>query len=491
MARQNTGGESESTHVTGLCKIVFAALLWSCCVYVPASYSADTAIERGQKMFENSGCIACHSAAVEDRNALAGIEYEKPPRARILTKLRTLAAMLQDREARFGAKAYAADCPAAYRAFAEEYQRVHALILNGNAVYPMPSWQQRSGMDTVAALAMADADIDEVMAYLLVSEGLSLLPEQIAHWRSGNRACEHVEVPRVSLEVGDQQRREFIMARIEWLDKHQHAFDKLPDVTMLSYQNFLLNRIAFVEDGDLDIWTLRQADQEELYTDVVNIKAGSRFPNDALFIIVVDRQSPVYRAYFFKQPDMVYRWIYAKPRRFTRLEATRNPFEFVDADLSDCFGCHASGPLHLRPRQWQTVPELTEEEWSRLHHFNQRMLTYGPLITDRPASQPALDQYDLEQVTLQNCKDCHANSAIRSPLVRYHAKEIVALMNAHEQASGYFAYSQPNPDPLGLPKSIKTKVPSMYGRVLPAMPPLSVMTEQENTALFEWMGPPH
>ncbi len=441
--------------------------------------------EAGRQLFEQSACNACHTPAVEDGPAFAGVDFERPPRARILTKLRALAAILQDREARFGEAAYAARCAAAYREFATEYERVHQLVLNGNPVYPMPAWQQRSGVDPVVAAAQAGAEIDAVLAYLLVSEGLSLTPAQIVRWRNNSAGCANAAVP--VLLQSDAERRAWIKARLEQLDKQQYAFDSLPSVTFLSYQNYLLNQVAFMEDGDLDIWTLRQARQEEIFADVATLKQHHRFPNASLFIIVVDRKDPQYRTHFFKQPDMTNRWIFQSPKRYIAQELLRNPFEIVDADMRDCMSCHTAGPLRLRPRRWATVPEPGPEEWALLRAFNQRQLTYGVVTTDWPLNQPVLDAHEAEPLAITACTECHAVGSVRNPLFRFHAKSIVALMNAHEDRDGYYEYSLPNPFVFTIGQDLKTLVPSVYSRTLPAMPPLGPLTEEENAAMYQWL----
>ena len=62
-------------------------------------------------------------------------------------------------------------------------------------------------------------------------------------------------------------------------------------------------------------------------------------------------------------------------------------------------------------------------------------------------------------------------------------------MNAHEEKSGYYEYSLPNPDILDLfVGKFQTATPSISSKILPAMPPLASMTERENTELFNWIG---
>jgi hypothetical protein len=146
--------------------------------------------------------------------------------------------------------------------------------------------------------------------------------------------------------------------------------------------------------------------------------------------------------------------------------------------------------LHLRPRQWDGIGELSETDRALMKRFNQYTLGYGPMDIDWPANQKPLTPHEAEPVMINTCQDCHNANSIRSPLLRYHAKTIVALMNAHEDKQGYFNYGFPNPNPLGLPNELKTNVLSVSRRTLSVMPPLSPLTKRENADLVKWLAAP-
>lgn len=463
------------------------------CLWLPLDVWAGVAgFERGQQLFEQSGCTGCHTSAVQDELARKGLAYEQPMRSRIMTKLRTQAAIIQDRENRFGLSQTDA-CLPARAGFPEEYRRIHNTILHGNPVFPMPAWQQRSGADlSLLDGPAASGDIDEVIDYLLVSEGLGLTKDAIARWKSDPAACANAAVQVAAVNAGSATRRQQIYTRLEQLNKKQHVFDTLPTVTFRSYQTQLLNQVGYLEDGDLDIWTLRQAEGDDVNYNISRFLQDKRFPNPFLFVIAIDKSDLQYRAYFFKQPSVGTRFIFKQPKVFFIREMARNPNHFNDADTSDCFSCHSSGALHLRPRQWAGIPDLDADNWSMINRFNRRMLAYGAVSTDWPANQPAPDPHAMEAVTTAACQGCHNPSSIRAPLLRVHSKAIVSLMNAHEEKSGYYDYSLPKPDPILmiLANKFQTEAPSVSRRILPAMPPLGPMTEQENADLFLWLGAP-
>lgn len=467
---------------------------------------ADEAFSRGQQLFESSGCTACHAPQVKVVQDGENRGFEMPPRSRILTRLRALAAILQDRESMQARTAghvhdVAQSCQF-YRDFAEEYARVSRLVRDGNAAFPMPSWAQRTAAATeVAGDNAADNNISELIDYLLVAEGQSLDKESLARWQHVSVNCNrdvvkepsasasrNIMVSRPVLLTGDQTRRAEILARLSHLDLQENALDLAPAVSFLSYQNFLFNKIGYLDDGDLDIWVLRQAALDEIFYDVQKILAGNRFPNLVYFVIAVDKSVLPYRSYFFSKPDETFRYIFRNPKRYLSPLTSRNRNAFEDADISGCFECHVSGPLRLRPRRWETIPDLSASDRQLMEAMNRRVLAYGPVTTDWPAGQPQLTEYEREPLRHEACAGCHSETAIRGPVLRYHSKEIVALMNAHEDAQGYYQYNIPKPNVFLMPKNMQTEQPSISQRTLAAMPPLMPLTEKDNAALFEWLG---
>jgi hypothetical protein len=468
--------------------VAIVVLMWS--VLATAEDAGD--FEKGRQLFEQSGCIACHTSSVEDGLAIAGAGYETPPRARILSKLRALGAIIQDRETTFK-EDWQTHCQPIQSMFVAEYNRIHNTVLHGNPVFPMPSWHQRTTVVngvTVSENVNADKDISAVVDYLLVSEGLVLTPATLARWKSAPEQCVNATVQPAASSNSYTNRREVIRERLNVLDQQRHAFEKTPQVTFLSYQNFLMNQVSYVQDGELDIWLLLQAQRSLSYATVAEMVSHGIFPNKLLYAIVVDKGDPSYRAYFFQKPGIVDRWMYRQPKRPVLLEEVRNSYDFIDSNIRDCFGCHASAVLHLRPRQWDGIGELSETDRALMKRFNQYTLGYGPMDIDWPANQKPLTPHEAEPVMINTCQDCHNANSIRSPLLRYHAKTIVALMNAHEDKQGYFNYGFPNPNPLGLPNELKTNVLSVSRRTLSVMPPLSPLTKRENADLVKWLAAP-
>lgn len=462
--------------------------------------NADELFLRGQHLFEHSGCTACHAPQVRVTQEGEGRGLETPPRSRILTRLRTLAAILQDREAmqaRSGSKlSYESQSCHFYRDFAGEYVRVSRLVKDGNASFPMPAWSQRT-RDTSITDGDADKNIRDIIDYLLVAEGLTLDGQTIARWGNFSGVCDDAAsdsnaegitaVKSVRL-TGNKERRNEILARISYLDFQQNALTLAPSVSFLSYQNFLFNKVGYLEDGNLDIWVLRQAALDEIFYDVQKILLGNRFPNHVYFVIAIDKSELPYRSYFFSKPDETFQYIFRNPKRYLLPLISRNENAFVDAAMEGCFECHVSGPLRLRPRRWETIPDLSASDRRLMDAMNRRVLAYGPVTTDWPADQPALTEYEREPLRHEACAGCHSETAVRGPVLRYHSKEIVALMNAHEDAQGYYQYSIPKPNIFLVPGNMQTELPSISQTNLAAMPPLMPLTEKENAALFEWLG---
>jgi hypothetical protein len=458
---------------------------------------------RGEQLFEHSGCASCHAPHIRVMQEGENRGMETPPRSRILTRLRTLAAILQDREARQLRKTerHSDDGQTChfYRDFAAEYLRIHKLIEEGNAAFPMPSWAQRT-VTKLENLPASD-DVSEVINYLLVAEGLMLDKNTISRWRTVSSACaadadktydsgftRNVAMPQSIVLDSDKTRRSEIFARLTAIDTEDNALNLAPAVAFLSYQNFLFNKISYIEDGDLDIWVLRQAALDEIFYDVQKILWGNRFPNLIYFVLVVDKSVLPYRGYFFSKPNETFQYIFSNPKRYLSPLTARNTNAFEDASLDGCFECHVSGPLRLRPRRWDAFPDLSAEDRRLMSSMNQRILSYGPVATDWPDNQPALSASEREPLRHEACEGCHSEKGIRGPILRYHSKEIVALMNAHEGADGYYQYSIPKPNMFLIPRNMQTEQPSISQRNLAAMPPLLPLTEQENAALFQWLG---
>lgn len=456
------------------------------------AHGAGAEPARGKQLFETAGCSGCHTSQPRPATPGEAAGLELPARSRILTKLRTLAAILQDREA--NPHLTPAQYCHHYGDFAREHTRVRQLIHDGNPLAPMPSWQQRSSQATTTDPA---ADIDAIIDYLLVSEGQAIDPAMVARWRQPVPACaalaspagEHALAPAPVIPLDSQpQRRAELLARLNHIDRQTDLFRQAPAVSFLSYQNYLYNKISLVRGDDIDIWLLRQADLAELYNDIAKITADNRFPNHLLFLLVVDKTVLPYRAYYFERPDTGFQFIYNRPKRFLPLLVVNNRNTLSDAATNGCFECHASGPIRLRPRQWDAIPALDATAWQRLAEFNRHMLGYGHVTTDFPTGEAPLSPHDREQLTTEACQSCHDSQGIRAPLLRYHSKVIVALMNAHERADGYYEYSIPIPNMFLFPHNMKTLEPSIAPHQPAAMPPLMPLSAEENERLFQWIG---
>ena len=412
----------------------------------------------GEAIFKRSGCTTCHKLqGMQGFTDIKGTEI--PPRPRLAYRLQLLRNILVDRESQFNTNQL---CHY-YRDFANEYDHVHHIILEGKAINTeemegattaMPGWPGRANAIEQSDAARA-ADLDSLVSWLAAYESKTT-ESQFIRWRKLAATCTVSEPP--AQINSDFTRRNQLRTKIEALTRDHKIFANEPFVTFLSVETSLLDLIGYYAEGGLDFWTLLQISPNTNAHTAVSEYPYENFPALKRYVIVVDRSQVKYRSYFFtinQVPDLA-----AAPEYFKNIH-------FDDADISGCFACHASGPRSLRPARSNLL--LTEQDHELIHTLNRRIAGYGAVATDWPASKHP-DSTLMTLIQHPACADCH-NNRLRTPLLRYQLKSIDALLHMQGIDQHFYVAAHPT-----------------YPR-RSEMPPLSPLTEATKEKILSATAP--
>jgi len=378
---------------------------------------------QGAMLFNQSGCPTCHRPTgmegFVDRHNI-----EIPPRSHLANRLRVLASMVNERET--SSRWKTSELCRYYKGFFQEYNHIFKTIAEGvdkksgaaEISTPMPAWRSRANSTNTTD---ASADINEVINSLILDDP-SISADRIDAWKLSGSSC--VTKSSTSSINNNETRWKEILARIEILDKEKDIFDNAPTVHFVSNETSLFDVIGFYPDRDLDLWLLRQYPKGIKSAELKNRLNAQAFPLEKRYVIAVDKTELVYRAYFY-MADIKY-----DP---AKAPAYIDGNKFIDAGVTGCFSCHASGPRKLRPATSENISDL---DMGLINGFNQRILGYGPIVTIWPPGQDKLDAHLSEVVTNPACISCHDKDSIRAPIFRYHQKSISTLISIKDKDDG-------------------------------------------------------
>jgi len=171
----------------------------------------------------------------------------------------------------------------------------------------------------------------------------------------------------------------------------------------------IINRIAFLQKGQKDIWMMQQ--REEFSQDWDRLA------------IVVDRAVKPHRARFYQLSPGPLEWRDDLPRQEYRVS---------------CFLCHPNGPRAIRP--------LNDQSWTeswQTQSWNARIKSYGRVLAakehleeDQKLERPFRVQHPLEnaELKIESCTLCHKEKGVlaRGALTRQNGLTI-----RHMVAKGY------------------------------------------------------
>jgi cytochrome c551/c552 len=414
---------------------------------------------RGRILFSQSGCTTCHKpSGAEGFLDRSGAEI--PSRQRLANRLRVLASMTHEREQQ--SRWSAAELCSYDNKFALEYDKLHQRIETGidrnhagTMQVVMPSWDRRANANPWSSPLQ---DIDALENFLIADES-SITEEMIVNWKQQGSRCALKQQPASTPD--HEARRKQILDRINVLDSEGKLFDASTSITFLSKEAALFDFVGFYPDQEIDFWMLRQYAPTLLPSDVQkHLRDADGFPMDKRYVIAVDKTDMDYRAYFFLRDTQ---------QDFHNPPAYITSNRFIDADVSGCFACHASGPRRIRPVKREGLTDLDPQGWELLKRYNQHILGYGSVETIWPANQQKPDAHLLEAAPVESCNSCHGTDAIRAPILRYHRKPVEALLHMKERDDGFVTDSEGE-------------------HHLTAMPPVAPAIPADSAIILDWMA---